>query len=156
MGGSNTYLCERCPLVFELGGHTAFDGRRVISDMTQLVCGACGTMHQLTEKPGLPCEVSALAGPVRATRTVTVLDVGGAPVESMDWVTAGEWEAVGPHPGGIKDIAGFPCRHCGRAGRMVSLEMLNYPGGYVRGAERQEFCPVCGDPLFLLAISDTI
>src|SRR5215207_6484142 len=124
MGGFNTYHCTRCPLVFEGGGHTAFDGRRVTSEMIQVVCAACGTMHQLTERPNLPCMVAALDGPVRGTRTVIVHDVAGDPVESSEWMTDDGWRFTGPHPGGIADLAGFPCGHCGRAGRMVSLAGL--------------------------------
>jgi hypothetical protein len=156
MGGFNAYHCQRCPLVFELGGHAAFDGRRVTSDMKQVVCGACGTMHRLTERLGQPCEVAALAGPIRGTRTVIVHDVAGDPVETTEWATEDEWRPIGPHPGGIKDLAGFPCGHCGRAGRMVSLATLLYPGGFAPGVERQENCPVCGEALWLLSISDTI
>ncbi|HVK12392.1 MAG TPA: hypothetical protein VM597_26810 [Gemmataceae bacterium] len=156
MGGFNTYLCHRCPLVIELGGHTAYDRRRVASDMTQVICAACGTMHQLTEERGRPCQVTALPGPVRGTRTAVVGDVAGVPFETTVWATPDEWRPIGPHPGGVKDLAGFPCSHCGRAGRMVSLATLLYPGGCTPDAERQENCPVCGEALSLLAISDTI
>ena len=98
MGGTNTYLCERCPLIIELGGHTSFNGRRVTFDMTQVVCAACGTMHRLTERR-VPVSGVRPPGPV-GRPAVTFLGVGGDPVETIEWAREDEWVPIGPHPAG--------------------------------------------------------
>src|SRR3954470_17579013 len=62
MGAMRGYLCERCPLAFEIGGYAFWelDGR-----LEQAVCRSCGTMHRLTERRG-GCKITALSGPVRS------------------------------------------------------------------------------------------
>jgi hypothetical protein len=151
MGGTNAYFCERCPLVIELGGHIA----EPHIEWVQVVCASCGTMHRLMEEHG-SCQVTALPGPVRATRMVTVRTAFGDEVETSEWVSETDWQVVGPHSDGIQSLSQFPCCHCGQIGRMVTLAQLLYPGGYTRGALPREDCPTCGRPLEFLAISDFI
>ena len=68
-GGWQTYRCDRCPLVLELGGSTCWDESGVVyAETVQIACGGCGTMHRITQERGA-CRVTALPGPVRAARS---------------------------------------------------------------------------------------
>jgi hypothetical protein len=151
-GGTYIYRCDRCPLVLEVGGYCSFDGDYAQS---QVVCAACGTLHRLTQERGA-CQVTALPGPVRAMQTVTVREVGGEEVET--WVVAAEadWRLVGGHPGGITALSRLECSHCRQIGRMVSNEKLFYPDGYTPGAARREDCPVCGQPMDCIGVTDSL
>jgi hypothetical protein len=156
MGGTYVFSCERCPLILELGGHTAWDGDgTVLLDMIQVACASCGTMHRLTEQHGA-CQVTALPGPVRTPRIVTVRDISGHEFETFEWALEADWLPVGQHRGGIAAVDRLRCSHCGQNGRMVTEEGLLYPGGYAPGAPRREDCLVCGYPMRCLAVTDSI
>jgi len=155
-GAWQSYRCDRCPLMLELGGLTSVDDRGVVyADTVQIACAACGTLHRVTRERG-HCRVSALPGPVRAARTVTRRDVAGEEFETEEWIAESDWQPVGRHPGGIGAIGQLRCSNCGRMGLMLSLERFLYPGGYVAGAPRREECPVCRGPMQCIAITDAI
>lgn len=166
MGVMRGYLCDRCPLAFEIGGYAFWelDGR-----LEQAVCRACGTMHRLTERRGV-CEVTALPGPVRALPLIKrtaewyaarydqeALELlarwGGNPwpapgEESSDYewpFTETDWQSVGSHPGGIAALGRLDCSRCGAAGRMQSLEWPPHPDGF--WVSFRDECPVCGGPM---------
>lgn len=155
-GESYVYQCNRCPLILELGGLTAWgDDGSVHLQQIQVACASCGTMHRLTEEFGT-CSVSALPGPVRGMRPVILRDVCGENVETREWAAEPDWLSVGQHPGGIAAVSQLSCNFCGQAGRMVWLAKFFYPGGYKAGARRLEECPVCGHPMDFVAVTDSI
>jgi hypothetical protein len=151
-GGTYLYRCDRCPLILELGGGTAWgDDGAVYLEEVLVACGACGTMHRLTERDGT-CRVTAFPGPVRAMRTVTVRDVCGDEVETSEWAVEGGLRAVGDHPGGIAALGRLPCSHCVQVGRMVTSADLRDPAGRYRQAD----CPVCSQPLDGFGVTDWV
>jgi hypothetical protein len=155
-GGWQTYRCDRCPLVIELGGYTRADLSGVVDSQTaQVACAACGTMHRITEECGV-CRVAALPGPVRSARTVRRRDITGQEIETEEWVAENDWQPVGRHARGIGAVAQLPCNCCGRVGQMLSLERFLYPGGYQAGSPRREACPVCLGPMACIAITEAI
>jgi hypothetical protein len=103
-----------------------------------VACGACGTMHRLTEQGGA-CSVLAFPGPVRGMRAVTV----GDEIETEELAVDGEPREVGELPGGLAALGRLACGHCGQVGRMVTSADLRGPGDRYRQAD----CPVCGGPL---------
>ena len=156
-GGTQAYRCDRCPLIVELGGGVALDDDGVVhSEMTQVACAACGTMHRLTEERGV-CTVTAMPGPVRDTHPVPYHDATAYTAESIEWATEDEWRPVGPHPGGFAALDQLACSHCGEAGRMWTLGMLRDAIGYNNpNAPQREFCLVCGGTAEGFSISDWI
>jgi hypothetical protein len=116
-----------------------------------VACGACGTMHRLTERDGA-CRVTAFPGPVRGMRMVTDRDVGGDAVETPELAVEGDPRAVGDLPGGLAALGRLACGHCGQVGRMLTAADLRAPGGGYRQAD----CPVCGQPLVGFGVSDWI
>jgi hypothetical protein len=112
-------------------------------------------MHRITEERGT-CKVTALAAPVRVTRTVMLRDVAGEAFESLEWVTEAEWQTVGALPGSSRRMHQLACSHCGQVGRMVTLERFLYPGGYTSGAPREEKCPMCRNTVKCIAVTDSI
>lgn len=160
------YLCDHCPLAFEIGGYAFWelDGR-----LEQAVCRACGTMHRLTEWRG-GCEVAALPGPVRSlpyvTRTAewyasrydpeileliakagcTPWPAPGEESSNYEWpFTESDWEPVGTHPGGVVVLGHLTCARCGVAGRMQSLTFPPHPDGF--WVSFRDVCPLCGRPM---------
>jgi hypothetical protein len=151
-GGTYLYRCDQCPLILELGGGIAWgDDGAVYLEEVQVACGACGTMHRLTERDGT-CRVTAFPGPVRGMRTVTVRDVCGDEVETSELAVEGDPRAVGDHPGGVAALGRLPCSHCGQVGRMVTVADLRDPFGRYRQAD----CPVCGQPLDGFGVTDWV
>ena len=151
-GGTYQYRCDRCPLIIELGGGSAWgDDGRVYQTEARVACGACGTMHRLTEENGTS-RVTAFPGPVRGMRAVTVRDVGGDEVQTEEFGVEGEVREVGDHPGGIAALGGLACGHCGQVGRMVTPAAMREPDGRYR----QPYCPVCGDPMDAFGVTDWI
>jgi hypothetical protein len=152
MGIMRGYLCEHCPLAFEIGGYDIYslnniegyefqshDGRR-----EQAVCRACGTMHRLTEL-NVSCKITALPGPVRSSPLVRRVDDTGYEYEDIEWPAEEKWEPVGEHPGGIDALRQLACVRCGAAGQMQSLTFPPHPDGFwlsFRGV-----CPLCGGPM---------
>ncbi len=151
-GGWQTYRCERCPLTIELGGSVWWDEVGVVySETVEVACGACGTMHRVTEERG-ECRVTALPGPIRQARTETLRDVADEEVEVAVWAAECEWRPASPYPGGIGAIGQLPCSHCGRAAGMLTLDGFRRPVG----DPRPEECPVCRGPMECIAVSDAI
>lgn len=174
MGVKRGYLCERCPLFFEIGGYAFWE---LDGQLEEAVCRACGTMHRLTERRGV-CEVTTLPGPVRGLPRVaktaewftshydeTTLELLAAfgvntkPVpgeESSDYewpFTEADWQPVGRHPGGIKALGQLACARCGATGQMQSLEFPPHPDGF--WVSFREVCPLCGGPMPFL-YDDTV
>ena len=133
------------------GGSPGGDDGAVYLEHLWVACGACGTMHRLTERDGV-CRVTAFPGPVRGMRAVTVRDVGGDEVETPELAVDGDLRAAGDLPGGIAALERLPCGHCGQVGRMVTSEQLRDPAGRYRQAD----CPVCGQPLDGFGVTDWI
>lgn len=142
MGVMRGYLCERCPLAFEIGGYFfwSLDGR-----CEQAVCRACGTMHRLTEQHSV-CQVTALAGPVRSLPLVTKPTGFGDEYQDYEWpFTEADWQPVGQHPGGIKALGQLACSRCGAAGQMQSLVWPPHPDSF--WVSFRDVCPLCGGPM---------
>lgn len=151
-GGTYLYRCDRCPLVIEVGGGVAWNGRGVVYlEHVWVACGACGTMHRLTEQAGA-CRVLAFPGPVRGMRAVTLPDGGGGVYDTEEFAVEGEPQDIGELPGGLAALARLACAHCGQVGRMVTAADLRAPDGRYRQAD----CPVCGGPLEGFGLSDWI
>src|SRR5260221_3884861 len=128
-GGWQTYRCDRCPLVIELGSSEIWDDRCVaIEEQIQVACAGCRTLHRLTERDDI-CRVTALAGPIRAACTVTLIDIAGEPVEVEQWFAETDWQPRGEHAGGLGALAQLACTHCARVGNMLTYEAFRYPGG---------------------------
>jgi hypothetical protein len=151
-GGTYLYRCDKCPLILELGGGTAWrDDGTVYLEELWVACGACGTMHRLTERDGT-CRVTVFPGPVREMRTVKVRDICGDEVETSELAVEGDPRAVGDLPGGIAALGRLVCGRCGQVGRMLTAADLRAPGGGYRQAD----CPVCDHPLEGFGVSDWI
>jgi hypothetical protein len=154
-GGWQTYRCDHCPLILELGGSTLWDERCVVySETVQVACAGCGTLHRITLQHGT-CEVTALPGPIRTTRTVTLRDISGEEFESLEWVLEADWQPGGEHPGGIAALDQLACRHCGQAGQMLTLESI-HAEPFVAGGNPREECPVCHGPMECFAVTDAV
>src|SRR3954452_21987380 len=103
-GGTYMYRCDACPLIIEVGGGVAWgDNGRVVSELLMVACGACGTMHRLTEQDGT-CRVSVFPGPVRGMKTVKRNNGLGDEYDSYEWDVDGEVRDVGELPGGLKAL----------------------------------------------------
>ena len=154
-GGWESYHCVRCPLTLVLGGSTGWDEAWLVSTQTvQVACVACGTLHRVTEERGR-CQVTALDCPVRVARTETRCDVRGEERQSEFWVTEADWQPAGLFDGGIAAVAELPCRSCGQAAGMVTLEDLKLPF-HVAIAGVKEQCPVCRGPMECFQVIDAI
>lgn len=141
-GGWQTYRCERCPLVLEVGGSTWWDEAGVVySETIQCACGKCGTLHRITDERGT-CRVTALAGPLRVPRLVTIQEISGELQEIEEWLTETDWQLVGPFPAGLEAREQLPCHFCGCIGFL--------------GKVRPETCPVCLGPMECIGITDAI
>jgi hypothetical protein len=118
------FVCEACPLVFQVGGYVYWDcsGRQ-----EQVVCYGCGTMHRLIEERKV-CRVFALARPVRETKAVYAPD--------LDWCLVGKASSVD----GWRQLR---CVACQQVGQLRSRERL------LRQAEWPEdpVCPLCRKPI---------
>ena len=149
-GGTYLYRCDRCPLIFEVGGGVAWDDHGVVYlEHLWVACGACGTMHRLTEQAGAG-RVLAFPGPVRGMRAVTVPDGSGGTYETEELAVEGEPREVGELPGGLAALGRLVCDHCGQVGRMVTSADLRGPDDRYREAD----CPVCGGRLEGFGVSD--
>jgi hypothetical protein len=112
-------------------------------------------MHRITNERGI-CRVTALPGPVRTARTVTVREISGEEIQIEVWVAEEDWQPVGEPAAGLGDVDQLRCSWCGCVGRLLSHERFLYPDGYTRGAPRREECPVCQGPMECIAVSDAI
>lgn len=135
------FVCERCPLAFEVGGYAYWD---LTGHCQQVVCMACGTMHRLEEQHGV-CRVLALPGPVRHLKRVKRVDPDGAEYEDYEWPWSKEdWQQVGSARN-ANDFERVLCSRCGSVGKLVSLEWPRANNGeWPIFGER---CPLCGGPL---------
>ena len=148
-GGTYSYRCDACPLIIEVGGGVAWDDNgKVVSELLLVACGACGTMHRLTEQDGT-CRVSVFPGPVRGMKTVKRPDGFGGEYDSYEMDGDGEVRDVGDLPGGLKALGRLAC---GQVGRMATTSDLRAPDGRYREVD----CPVCGNPLDSFGLSDWI
>ena len=149
-GGTYLYRCDRCPLIFEVGGGVAWNARGVVYlEQLWVACGACGTMHRLMEQAGV-CHVHAFPGPVRRMRAVTLPDGGGGMYETEEFAIEGEPRDIGELSGGLAALGRLACGHCGEVGWMLTADELRGPDGRYREAD----CPMCGGPLEGFGVSD--
>jgi hypothetical protein len=135
------FVCDRCPLAFEVGGHSYWD---LTGCCQQVVCTACGTMHRLEEQRG-ECRVLALPGPIRRLPLVEKFDATGYKYEDYEWpYTPADWQLVG-HARDVNDFERLACSRCGQIGHLVSLEWpRNACGEWPIFGDQ---CPLCGGPL---------
>jgi hypothetical protein len=139
------YICERCPLAFEVGYRAFWD---LPGGCDQLVCRHCGTMHRVEYHPGRPDTLLAVDGPVRSmVREPPGADEQARPSSWLRLPAAGDlWQAVGSlsaadeglqgpsaQPGGvpITPLGHVACAHCGVVGGLVSDRQFG------------DNCPVC-------------
>ena len=115
-GGTYLYRCDRCPLIIEVGGGVAWraDGT-VYLEHLWVACGACGTMHRLTEQAGV-CRVLAFPGPVRGMRAVTVPDGFGETSRRRSWRSRATRGTSANCPAGSRPWAGWRAATAGRSG----------------------------------------
>ena len=148
------YVCERCPLAFEVGYYGYWERP---GGCVKYVCRHCGTMHKVEHLPGRPDMLFSLPGPIRSMVEVPFeTPDGGTGSDSHLPVTDGMWQPVGPLPTAGEHLRGrfvlpdraravgldrVACAHCGCAGGLVSREWPLAPDG--SWPSFGESCPVC-------------
>lgn len=160
------YVCEHCPLAFEVGYYVYWD---LSGGCVKYVCRYCGTMHKIEHKERLPDMLYALDGPIRAMVEVPLHTcVGESVLVTQLPITEDSWRLVGPLPTAETYLRGFfvvphraqavrldrlACVHCGRIGGLVSREWpLDADAKWPSFGDQ---CPVCQSPLRWVYI-DTI
>lgn len=148
MGGTTTYRCGRCPLIVELGGHSAFDSN---DGYLQVVCSSCGTLHRLATRAGARM-VTALPCPVRTLQPRTMRTPDGETFEVCECASESDWNIVSGTAGSVSTVAEMTCSHCRRGGTMLTLgALLQSPG-----VPAQACCPLCDGSIEIIAVSDSI
>jgi hypothetical protein len=160
------YVCDRCPLAFEVGYYGYWD---LSGGSVTYVCRHCGTMHKIEHLERQLHQLYTAPGPIRAMVEV-VLDTGDGRVHTSPGLplTDDSWQLVGPLPTAQKFLQGWfilperaqavalervPCAHCQGLGGLVSHEWpLSAAGTWPCFGES---CPVCAGPLRLVYV-DTI
>ena len=151
------YVCEHCPLAFEVGwyGYWDLSGGSVI-----YVCRYCGTMHKIEHKERKPDMLYSLDGPIRTMVEVPLQTYDGKTIFSTQLpITEDSWRLVGPLPTAETLLRGFrlirraqavradqiACDQCGGVGGLVSNEWpLDADGKWPPFGDH---CPVCQSPL---------
>jgi hypothetical protein len=148
------YVCERCPLAFEVGDHHYED---LSGGCVKYVCRHCGTMHKIEHLQRQPDMLFALPGPIRS--------MVGVPFETHDGgtdssphlpVTEEMWQPVGQLPTADEYLQGLfilpdraqavaldrvACASCGCVGGLVSQGWPLASDGSCPSFG--ESCPVC-------------
>lgn len=144
MGWFVGYICNCCPLAFEVGDHAS---QIQPSESISAVCGNCGTMHWLEIEQGV-CRVFALPTPIRSLPLV-MRDSGwgdGSQIEDYEWpFAASDWQIVTELPAGAL-WESITYGRCKVVGRLALLEQIK---------GNKERCPVCSEPL-MAAYYDTV
>jgi hypothetical protein len=152
------YVCDRCPLAFEVGWYGYWD---LSGGCVKYICRHCGTMHKIEHLQLQPDMLYKAPGPVRAMVEVPFESVGGE-THTMTRlpITDESWCLVGPLPTAAEYLKGMfilpdraqaialdclACAHCGVVGGLVSSEWpLSAAGTWPAFGE---CCPVCVGPL---------
>jgi hypothetical protein len=145
MGTVVAYVCNHCPLIFEVGEYAHWD---LHGDRVKAVCGACGTMHRLETKRGM-CRLLAWPAPVRSLPLVERESAwgDGSSYQDNEWPFAeSDWQVVAQLPA-APVLGQVACGRCGTVGRLMPREQIS-----VAGCER---CPVCSG-LLAMAYLDTV
>ena len=142
----NAYICENCPLAFEVGWYGYWD---LPGGCVTYVCSHCGTMHKIEHLEQQPDMLYAVDGPTR--------EMVEEPLNTCDGLRLpiSAWRLVGPLPTAAVFLKGWfilltraqavaldqvTCAHCERVGGLVSLEWPLTPAGE---PVLRENCPVC-------------
>ena len=148
------YVCDRCPLAFEVGYYAYWD---LSGGCVKYVCRHCGTMHKIEHLQRQPDRLYAAPGPIRAM-VEELVDAGGGKTDAVLRLPLkdDEWRLLGPLPTAEEFLQGLfilplraqavaleriACGHCKRVGGLVSREWpLTAAGEWPAFGES---CPVC-------------
>lgn len=140
------YVCDRCPLAFEVGCYGYWD---LSGGCAKYVCRHCGTMHKIEHLQRRPDSLHAVDGPIRAMVETPLEAYDGQTHTSLHLpITEESWRLVGLVPTGEECQPGqlilpncpqavldrVACAYCNRVGGLVSPAI-------------GDNCPVCAGPL---------
>lgn len=165
------FVCEKCPLGFEIGSFTDWE----LSGWTKLlVCVRCGTMHRLCfarsdgpvdftsdnlvplrSAPGTT-ELYALPGPIVDQLPETTRNWFGKTVERYrdpatwhstdDWLLVRRWDTQ-------EDFPMMNCSNCDQDACLICLEHPTNENGEwpaFRDSEGETQCPLCGEKITMI------
>jgi len=148
------YVCDRCPLAFEVGYYGYWD---LSGGCVKYVCCHCGTMHKIEHLQQQPDMLYAALGPIRAMTEVPFEMPDGKTHASLHLPLAEDsWRLVGPLPTAEEYMQGLfilpdraqavsrervGCGYCGLAGGLLSNEWPS--GDYGEHPAFGDNCPVC-------------
>ncbi len=152
------YVCQRCPLAFEVGYYGYWD---LSGGCVKYVCRLCGTMHKIEHLQRKPDMLFALSGPIRRMVDVSFETPNGETHSSQHLPVIDEsWLFVGTLPTAAKYLEGMfilpiraqavtlehlACAHCGGIGGLVSNAWPLAADG--SSPMFGESCPVCKEEL---------
>ncbi len=148
------YVCDRCPLAFEVGYYGYWD---LSGGCVQYVCRRCGTMHKVEHLQNQPDMLFALDAPIRGMVDLPFQSSDGTEQSHPHLPVADDsWRAVGPLPTAVEYMRGMfvlpdramaaalgtvACHYCGTVGGLVSYRWpLSPEGTWPSFGDR---CPVC-------------
>jgi hypothetical protein len=131
MGVVVGYVCDQCPLAFEIGEYAYWD---LTGSCTKAVCARCGVMHRLEKQRGAG-RLLALPMPIRSLPLVTRLSAwgDGSEVTDYEWPYAeNDWELIANFPV-APPLEQLACARCEASGQLKD-ELRS---------DENERCPVC-------------
>ena len=152
------YVCDRCPLAFEVGYYGYWD---LSGGCVKYVCRNCGTMHKIEHRQHQPDMLFVAEGPIR-TMAEEQIELPDGRTDTSLWlpITDESWRLVGALQTADKNLQGrfilpdraqavaldrLACGHCGEAGGLMSREWpLDSNGNWPAFGDN---CPVCDGPL---------
>lgn len=155
------FLCNQCPLAFEIGGYVHWD----LSGGTDLlVCTACGVMHRLIFHEARGCydmqtgtsELFVLPNPIRQIKTVSRDNGCGQQIEAYEWpYKESDWIKVAEFEN-LPALGVLICHHCQMPGKLVSRERPENEFGrwpIFRDKDGELYCPICKGAIESLYLS---
>jgi hypothetical protein len=148
------YVCESCPLAFEVGYYGYWD---LSGGCVKYVCRHCGTMHKIEHLQGQSDLLYAAEGPIRAMVEIP-LDTGNdqshtslhLPIKDDSWRLVGplptaeeflEGRFILPQRAQAVELGQVACAHCKSVGGLLSREWpLSAAGNWPAFGD---CCPVC-------------
>lgn len=145
------YICQRCPLAFEVGFSCYQD---LTGGCVQVVCHHCGTIHKIEFPNGKRDTLYALAGPILATAEIQS-EMHSSNYLAFAWDS---WRLLGTLPTirdlrrgtlidrvGALELDSIACAHCQRVGGLgcrKNPRLADSPWAWFG-----DNCPVCNGPL---------